>query len=385
MGNPNLPATTNASEKHLWGLCSRSRRYKVIPAREYNIFMNDKPRARELNFLNPGLPTGPLNAITDVAGVAVGQVTLHDDARQPPVHTGVTAVLPHPGDLFNQKLLAAVHTINGYGKASGFEQVREMGTLETPIVLTNTLCVGRAWDGVVTWMLARNPEIGASGPSVNPLVGECNDSRLNDLRGRHVTAEHVLAALDSARGGAVEEGCVGAGSGMTCYGYKGGVGSASRQFDGYTLGALLVANFGRKDQLLVRGIPVGRLLAGEKPGKDPAAGSVMIVLAADAPLSERQLGRIARRAGFGLARTGSTIGSGSGDFVIAFSTAHKIAQRPAEKLLRLTFLDDSALEPFFQAAVECVEEAVLNALCKAETVGSVEALPLERVQRILGG
>ncbi len=345
--------------------------------------MNKKPRAREINFLNPGLPTGPLNAITDVEGVAVGQITLHNDAHQPPVHTGVTAILPHPGDLFNEKLLAAVHTINGYGKASGFEQVREMGTLETPIVLTNTLCVGRAWDGIVTWMLARHPEIGTSGPSVNPLVGECNDSRLNDLRGRHVTAEHVLAALQSARGGVVDEGCVGAGSGMTCYGYKGGVGSASRQVDGYTLGALLVANFGRKNQLLVRGIPVGRLLAEEKQGKDPAAGSVMIVLACDAPLSERQLGRVARRAGLGLARTGSTVGSGSGDFVIAFSTAQKIAQRPARKLLHLTFLDDSALEPFFQAAVECVEEAVLNALCKAEPVGDVDALPLERVVRLL--
>lgn len=343
------------------------------------------PRARELGFVLPGLPCGPRNAITDVAGVAVGHVTLHDAAHRPPVHTGVTVIIPHPGDLFNHKPVAAVHTINGFGKAAGFEQVRELGVLETPIALTNTLCVGRVWDGLVTWMLARHPEIGTSGPSVNPLVGECNDSRLNDLRGRHVTPEHVLAALGSARGGAVEEGCVGAGSGMTCYGYKGGVGSASRLIDGYTLGALLVANFGRKDQLLVRGIPVGRLLAGEKQGKDPAAGSVMIVLACDAPLSERQLGRIARRAGFGLARTGSTVGSGSGDFVIAFSTAQKIPQRPAEKLLRLTFLDDSALERFFQAAVECVEEAVLNALCKAEPVGGVEALPLERVQRLLAG
>lgn len=345
----------------------------------------NRPRAREMGFLHPDLPTGPLNAVTDVAGVTVGQVTLHDGARRPPVHTGVTAVIPHPGDLFNEKLLAAVHTINGYGKAAGFEQVREMGTLETPIALTNTLCVGRAWDAVATWMLARNPEIGAGGPSVNPLVGECNDSALNDLRGRHVTAEHVLAALSSARGGAVEEGSIGAGSGMTCYGFKGGVGTSSRRVKGYTLGALLVANFGRKEQLLIRGVPVGRLLSEEErdQGLAPAPGSVMIVLAADAPLSERQLGRIARRAVLGLARTGSTVGSGSGDFVIAFSTAQKIPQKPAGDVLRLESLPEHALEGFFQAAAECVEEAVLNALCTAEAVEDVEALPLEKVKKLL--
>jgi D-aminopeptidase len=317
--------------------------------------------------------------------VAVGQVTLHDGARPLAVHTGVTAILPHPGDLFNEKLVAAVHTINGYGKAAGFEQVREMGTLETPIALTNTLCVGRAWDAIVTWMLARNPEIGARGPSVNPLVGECNDSRLNDLRGRHVTAAHVLEALASARGGAVDEGSLGAGSGMTCYGFKGGVGTSSRRVGDYTLGALLVANFGRKEQLLIRGVPVGRMLAEEEPQKspDPSAGSVMIVLACDTPLSERQLGRIARRAVLGLARTGSTVGSGSGDFVIAFSTAQKIPQEPAQKTLQLNILAENELEGFFQAATESVEEATLNALCKAEAVEDVEALPIERITRLL--
>lgn len=349
-----------------------------------------KPRAAALGFLLPGLPAGPLDAITDVPGVAVGQVSLHDDgpAAQgaPPIHTGVTVILPHPGDLFNEKLPAAVHTINGYGKAAGFEQVREMGTLEAPIALTNTLCVGRAWDGLVSWMLARHPEIGASGPSVNPLVGECNDARLNDLRGRHVTAGHVLQALENAHTGPVLEGSVGAGSGMVCYGFKGGVGTASRVAGGFTLGALLVCNFGRREQLTIRGQPVGRLLA-----KSSAAdiGSVMIILATNAPVSDRQLGRIARRAALGLARTGSTVGSGSGDFVIAFSTAQKIPQRSLG-ILRLDQLPDPALDPLFQAAVEAVEESVLNALCQAAPVrgpgGEIfPALPVEEVQNILVG
>lgn len=354
--------------------------------------MNSLPRARELGLVPPGLPPGPLNMLTDVPGVRVGHVTLHDDARRPPVHTGVTVIIPHPGDLFNEKLPAAVHTINGYGKAAGFEQVREMGTLETPIALTNTLCVGRAWDGLVSWMLARNPEIGADGPSVNPLVGECNDSRLNDMRGRHVTAGHVLQALDAAGEGAFEEGAVGAGAGMVCYGFKGGVGSASRRVSVYTLGALLVTNFGRRDQLLLRGQPAARLLAADEPAQDGGAaeanpGSVMIVLATDAPLSDRQLGRLARRAGMGLARTGSTVSSGSGDFVIAFSTAQRIPAR-SDALLRLACLPEQALDRFFQAVVEAVEEAVLNSLCAAVPVAGpdgvvVPALPARQLSRRL--
>jgi D-aminopeptidase len=337
-------------------------------------------RAREYGFIQPGLPSGPLNAITDVAGVRVGHVTLHDSARG--IHTGVTAILPHPGDLFNEKLAAAVHTINGYGKAAGFEQVREMGTLETPIALTNTLCVGRAWDGIVTWMLARHPEIGTTGPSVNPLVGECNDSGLNDLRGRHVSPEHVLQALSLAEAGPVAEGSVGAGSGMTCFGYKGGVGTASRQVGGYTLGALLVTNFGRREQLLIRGIPAGQRLAETRAAlpPSPTPGSVMILLACDAPLSERQLGRLARRAALGLARCGSTVASGSGDFVIAFSTAQKITHPPTGQLLHLTCLAETALDGLFQAVVEAVEESVLNALCAAEAVGDAQVLPKETVQ-----
>jgi D-aminopeptidase len=346
-------------------------------------------RARAYDFLNPGLAAGPLNAITDVPGVAVGHLTHHNDEHQPPIHTGVTVILPHAGDLFNDKLFAAVHTINGYGKAAGFEQVREMGTLETPIALTNTLCVGRVWDGLVSWMLDRHPEIGTSGPSVNPLVGECNDSRLNDLRGRHVSADDVLKALANSQLGPVAEGSVGAGSGMVCYGFKGGVGTASRQVLDYVLGGLLVANFGGREQLMVRGVPVGRMLAASSTeGQPPAAGSVMIVLATNAPLTDRQLGRIARRAGLGLARTGSSVSNGSGDFVIAFSTAQKVRTMPEAPLLTLNCLPEPALDPFFQATVEVVEEAVLNALCAAAPVMgpgglTIPALPIEQVQDLL--
>jgi D-aminopeptidase len=344
-------------------------------------------RARDYDFIPPGLPAGPLNAITDVAGVSVGHCSLHDDDHRPPIHTGVTVILPAAGDLFHEKLPAAVHTFNGYGKAAGFEQVREMGTLETPIALTNTLCVGRAWDGLVTWMLDHHPEIGASGPSVNPLVMECNDGRLNDLRGRHVTAEHVLQALAAARQGPVEEGSVGAGAGMRCYGYKGGVGTASRQVGDHRLGALLVANFGRRDQLTIRGRPVGRLLAPPTVDK-PAAGSVVIVLATDAPLSDRQLGRIARRAANGLARTGSTISSGSGDFVLAFSTAQRIRQHGPEQTRALEILAEEQLDLFFDACVESVEEAVLNALCQAAPVRGAdgrlsEVLPTREIAALL--
>jgi D-aminopeptidase len=351
--------------------------------------MKTRLRARAYNLLNPGLPAGPLNAITDVPGVTVGQRTLNDDDHQPPVHTGVTVILPHPGDLFNDKLFAAVHTINGYGKAAGFEQVREMGTLETPIALTNTLCVGRAWDGLVSWMLDHHPEIGTSGPSVNPVVGECNDGRLNDLRGRHVRASDVLLALGDAKSGPVAEGSVGAGTGMICYGFKGGVGTASRQVGDYVVGGLLVANFGQRDQMIIRGVPIGRSLplTYQEP---PLPGSVMIVLATNAPLTDRQLGRLSRRADLGLARTGSTVSNSSGDFVIAFSTAQKIPSSPKAPLLTFTCLPEPALDPFFQAVVEVVEESVWNALCQAAPVTGpdgfcVPALPVEQVVDLLAG
>jgi D-aminopeptidase len=351
--------------------------------------MQTRLRARDYALLNPGLSPGLLNAITDVPGVGVGHVTLHDDQHQPPIHTGVTVILPHPGDLFNEKLFAAAHTINGFGKAAGFEQVREMGTLETPIALTNTLCVGRAWDGLASWMLDRHPEIGTNDPSVNPVVGECNDGRLNDLRGRHVTASDVLQALANAKSGPVAEGSVGAGTGMICYGFKGGVGTASRQVGDYVLGGLVVANFGERQQLLIGGVPIGlRLPLTNSEEQPPLPGSVMIVLATNAPLTDRQLGRLARRADLGLARTGSTVSNGSGDFVIAFATAQKIPSLSKAPLLHLTCLPEPALNPFFQAVVEVVEESVLNALCQADPVMGpggffAPALPIEQVVTLL--
>ncbi|MGQ9585706.1 MAG: DmpA family aminopeptidase [Anaerolineae bacterium] len=335
------------------------------------------------------LPVGPWNAITDVVGVRVGHCTLVEGRN---VRTGVTVILPHEGDPFREKVVAAVETFNGFGKPLGFEQVRELGTLESPIGLTNTLCVGPVAEGLIAWALEGNPALGLDWGSVNVVVGECNDGFLNDLRGRHVRPEHALQALQQARDGPVEEGNVGAGTGMCALGYKGGVGTSSRrlpeEWGGYTLGALVVANFGRAGELRVDGLPVGRLLLeeGEPPGGTPPGGSVMVVLAMDAPLTSRQLGRVARRAGVGLARVGSLGEGTSGDFVIAFSTGQRIPHRSGEVTFSLRCLNESGptMNYLFQAAAETVEEAVVNALLAAETMegrdgNRREALPGERV------
>ena len=294
----------------------------------------------------------------------VGQVTLREgpavlNPGMGPACTGVTVILPHAGDIYLEKVVAAVHTINGYGKATGFEQVRELGVLETPIALTNTLNVGRVWDALVSWTIQRSQAPGRV-VSLNPLVGECNDAFLNDIQGRFVREEHVIAALENASSGPVEEGAVGAGTGMRCYEFKGGVGTASRVVGAYCVGALLVSNFGSRPQLTISGVPVGQELrhwTNESPQLD---GSTMIVLATDAPLSERQLGRLARRAGMGLARTGSTIGHSSGDFVVAFSTANRVIDRPEQNRRVVEVLIELDLNPFFQAVVESVEEAVIK-------------------------
>ena len=302
----------------------------------------------------------------------------------------MTVVLPHAGNLYLEKVPAAVHTINGYGKACGFEQVRELGVLEAPIALTNTLNVGLVLDGMVQAAIGQNPGLS----SINILVGETNDSYLNDIQGRHVRAEHVFQALESAAGGPVLEGAVGAGAGTVCYGWKGGIGSASRllpeNLGGFTLGALVQSNFGSRAELVVKGVPVGRSLPLESPPPALPSGSIMIVLATDAPLNSRQLGRLCRRASAGLARTGGTLKHGSGDFVIAFSTANRIPHRPERLTATQTVLLDEGplLNGLFQAVIESVEEAVLNSLACAETVigrdGHVaEALPLERVMELV--
>lgn len=342
--------------------------------------MPSRSRARTLGLDSLWrLSPGSLNAITDVAGVRVGHATVWfgEGALYPgqgPARTGVTVILPHAGNLFTEKVAAAVHTINGYGKACGFEQVRELGEIETPIALTNTLNVWRVADALVEHALRANPAIGIRTGTVNPVVGECNDGYLNDIQGRHVTAAHVQQALEAAAAGPVIEGAVGAGAGTTCYGWKGGIGTASRvtpaASGGFTLGALVQTNFGRPEDLRVGGVLVGLTLRPPQPPA-PERGSVMVVLATDAPLDARQLHRLGVRAGAGLARTGATIGHGSGDFVIAFSTTRRIyhdMNGPGIVETALIADETSVMEHLFPAVVEAVEEAVLNSLCAAETV-----------------
>ena len=330
--------------------------------------MTSRPRARALGLGSLWLlPPGPRNAITDVAGVRVGHVTVcfGEGALVPgtgPARTGVTVILPHAGNLFAEKVAAAVHTINGFGKACGFEQVRELGELETPVALTNTLNVWRVADALVDHALHTNPAIGIATGTVNPVVGECNDGYLNDIQGRHVTAAHVQQALETAAAGPVAEGAVGAGTGTSCYGWKGGIGTASR--------VTPAANFGRPEELRFGSAPVGQVLRPPQPPA-PERGSVMVVIATDAPLDARQLHRLCVRAGAGLARTGATIGHGSGDFVVAFSTTRRICHEPrAPGIAERALVTDEAhvMEQLFPAVVEAVEEAVLNSLCAAETV-----------------
>ena len=358
--------------------------------------MKARPRAREAGLRVGELPPGPHNAITDVAGVRVGHTTLiaGDGPLRPgqgPVRTGVTVILPHGDNLFRQKVPGAVHTINGFGKACGFEEVRELGVIEAPIALTNTLNIGLVADALVQHAIRQSPEIGIRTSSVNVVVGECSDAYLNDMQGRHVHAEHVWAAIDAAASGPVQEGAVGAGTGTTCFGWKGGIGTASRvvpaDAGGFTVGALAQSNFGRPRDLTILGVPVGRHLLppGAAPQPTQEKGSVMIVLATDAPLGDRQLRRLCVRAAAGLARTGSHM-HGSGDFVIAFSTAYRIDHAPASLTTTRTVLADErgAMAGLFPAVVECVEEAILNSLCRAETVvgrdgNTRHALPVDEV------
>jgi D-aminopeptidase len=348
-------------------------------------------RAREMGIVVGVLSPGPLNAITDVAGVRVGHRTLIEGTA---VRTGVTAVVPHAGNLFQQKVPAAVVVGNGFGKLVGVTQVEELGVLETPVVLTNTLSTFTAAEALVVHALEQpgNEQV----RSVNPVVGECNDGYLNDIRALPVHRDDVLAALAAARTGPVEEGSVGAGTGTRCMGYKGGIGTSSRRLSeshgGYTVGVLAQTNF--NGILSVAGAPVGKELGryllkdeAERPraGDD---GSCMLVLATDAPLDARQLKRIARRALLGLAGVGSPMTHGSGDYCIAFSTEPSLRTSPAARSATRTavLLRDEALTPYFQAAREATEEAVLNSLFMATTVtghrGTAEAIPLDRVEAI---
>ncbi len=318
-------------------------------------------RLRDLGIFPGTLPAGEYNAITDVPGVRVGHTTLMQGAS---IRTGVTVVLPHEDNVFQHKVPAAVYTLNGYGKACGFEQIRELGRIETPIALTNTLNVARVADALITYTLQHNPDV----HSVNPLVGECNDSFLNDIHARAVTTEDVLAAIASAASGNVAEGNVGAGTGTMCYWFKGGIGTASRLTGGYTVGALVQTNFGKRDELTILGAPIGKHYADILlPTKRTLDGSIMLILATDAPL-EYQLLRLAKRAVFGLARTGTVGHHGSGDFVIIFSTQNRYTIASAEPETFIKRVADSILDDLFAAVVESTEEAIYNSLIAAETL-----------------
>ena len=352
-----------------------------------------RARLRELG-IGPGvLPPGPLNAITDVAGVRVGHLTLVEGDG---VRTGVSAILPHSGNLFQERVPAGIAVGNGFGKLTGATQLRELGELETPILLTNTLAVPRAADALLTYTLVQPGNEAVR--SVNPVVGECNDGYLNDIRRRVVTEEHGLAAIAAATAGPVAEGCVGAGTGVVAFGWKGGIGTSSRRLPeplgGWTVGAIVQANFG--GVLQIAGLPVGQALGRyflrEQLDGGDADGSVIIVLATDAPLSDRNLTRLARRALAGLARTGAAMSDGSGDYAIAFSTAEDVRRTPARRaaVARIADLPNAALSPLFLAAIEATEEAIYNALCMATTTTgfqgrTVEALPLDRLVALWEG
>src|SRR6266568_1185429 len=360
-----------------------------------------RPRAREACVIVGVLQPGPLNAITDVAGVTVGHTTL---IKGDNVRTGVTAILPHGGNLFREKVPGAVFIGNAFGKLAGSTQVNELGEIETPVTLTSTLNVPRVADAVIDYMLALpgNEDV----QSINPLVGETNDGYLNDIRGRHAGREEVFAAIRNARGGAVEEGCVGAGTGTIAFGFKGGIGTSSRKLPpslgGYTVGVLVQTNFG--GVLTINGAPVGRELgryylkeeletkSSTNPGlANNPDGSIIIVIATDAPIDHRNLQRLAARSMMGLARTGAAGSNGSGDYAIAFSTANDLRtrsvansrnQKPAAALL-----SNDAMSPLFLAVIEATEEAIYNSLFRATTTTgrghTVEALPIDRTLEIL--
>ena len=314
---------------------------------------------------------GPRNLITDVPGVKVGQVTI----RHGEVNTGVTAVLPHERNLFQEKVMAGTAVINGFGKSAGLVQIEELGTIESPIILTNTLSTGTALTAMVKYMLAQNPDIGVKTGTVNCLVTECNDGRLNDIRGLHVTEEHVLQAVENAAAD-FEEGAVGGGTGMVCLGLKGGIGSASRQLevDGkcYTTGALVMTNFGAAGNLVIGGRHIDTRKCNEACGREfRDSGSVIIIIGTDVPLNERQLKRLAKRAMISLGRVGSYCGNGSGDIAIAFTTANNQPHYSDQNIWDMKMFYDENIDWVFESTVEAVEEAVISSLYHAKTTVGV--------------
>ncbi len=357
---------------------------------------NTRPRARDIGLKIGILPTGERNSITDVAGVKVGHKTI---IKGESVRTGVTAIVPHGGNLFKEKVPGAVFVGNGFGKLVGSTQVNELGEIETPILLTSTLSVPKTADFLIDYMLGLpgNEQV----RSINPVVAETNDGGLNDIRGRHITRQDVFDALTSATGGVVEEGTVGAGTATVAFGWKGGIGTSSRKLPpalgGHTIGVLVQSNFG--GVLTIDGVPVGIELGkhylkevsggsrdpSSASGSDNADGSIIIVVATDAPLDHRQLSRLASRAMSGLARTGSSMTNGSGDYVIAFSTSNRV--NATESVRDVMVLGNDAMSPLFQAVIEATEEAILNSMFRATTVTgngrTADALPIDKVREIL--
>jgi D-aminopeptidase len=354
-------------------------------------------RARELGVSLGRFKPGRYNAITDVAGVLVGHSTVVRGAGalkvgRGPVRTGVTAILPNKRNIFDQRVVGGGFVLNGAGEVSGLTQVMEWGLIETPIFLTNTLSVGSVSDGAVKYMVERYPGIGDEHDVIIPLVGECDDSWLNDIAGRHVKESHVYEAIQTASDGPVAEGNVGGGTGMVCCDFKGGIGTASRklpeQFGGYTLGVLVMSNFGHMHNLRVGGLPVGEMLEERYrhiPRRSTSYGSIIAVVATDAPLQTHQLDRLAKRVALGIGRTGSYAAHGSGEIILAFSTANSVPRSTGKMVYRLKILLDSRMDPLYEAVIEAAEEAILNALCMARDMDGVNgnwcpALPIDEVR-----
>lgn len=354
-----------------------------------------RARLRDLGIAVGVRTPGPLNAITDVAGVKVGHATIVKGRGKlvpgkGPARTGVTAVLPHGGDLWKEKVPAGLFVLNGNGELTGAHWIETQGALEVPILLTNTMNTGRVADGVIDYMVKKHPKIGIADDVVIPVVAECDDSTLNDAQGRHAKAADAVRAIEGAAGGPVAEGAVGAGTGMIAYEFKAGIGTASRVLSkeegGYVVGALVNANMGRREELTVAGVPVGREIP-ELPIK-ASEGSIIAVIATDAPLDALKLKRLAARGSLGLARTGATARHGSGDLFLAFSTGNRIPHYPKDFPYSLAVVDDNHLNPLFEAAAEAVEEAILNALTAAKTTegrdgNTAYALPLDRLRAVL--
>lgn len=356
-----------------------------------------RKRLRDLGIKVGYLPTGKHNSICDVADLLVGQSTIVRgegalEIGKGPVRTGVTVVLPHQGDLWNDRPTAGFFVLNGSGVVTGSDWINEGGALEGPIALTNTHSVGDVGSALIRIMLEKHPGIGSLEDSYLPVVGECDDSPLNDINGFHVKEEHVRQAIKQAAGGTPQEGAVGAGTGMTCYGFKGGIGTASRVVavggKSYVVGVLVNANHGQTHQLLINGVAVGRTLAQEKTPQKSKEGSIVMIIATDAPMNQRQLERLSRRACLGLARTGACANHGSGDFALSISLSRRLPRLNPDIVLNLPEIHNDSIGPFFEAAAEATEEAILNSLFVADTVSGRDGnqspgLPVERCLEIL--